>query len=272
MTNPRNREQDRAVRAYKREHPGITIEQARKAVAARSDRQQSLPDRIPDAPLPRPAERLEGYVKRVAAAAGVQRHRAMALLGLEPGTSATERLDHLASGLPDHTVRALVAATGMTADQARALTAPPAAIGTAATAAIEALDAVQRTSEEVLNSKMIRPGGNGKTRTSTALAVEWALRHPGVLLNDTGSRPGDSKTITDAPALARLLAQASGQRPLLIDTDPPRDLTWTGPAFTPVLVDLLEPFGNTIPPADPDLVNEIFKELGITPSLGTGTD
>ncbi|MEV7889909.1 hypothetical protein [Streptomyces sp. NPDC088357] len=98
MTNRRNREQDRAVRQYKREHPGITLEQARQAVAARTGRQQSLPARIPAAPLPRPAERLETYVKRVADAAGVQRHRAMELLGLAPGTSATERLDHLAAG------------------------------------------------------------------------------------------------------------------------------------------------------------------------------
>ncbi|MFE0440864.1 TniQ family protein, partial [Streptomyces nigra] len=126
MTNPRNREHDRAVRQYKREHPGITLDQARAAVAARSARQPGLPARIPAAPLPRPAERLESYIQRVAAAVGVQRHRAMELLGLAPGTSATERLDHLTAGpLPDHTVRALTAATGMTADQARALTAPP---------------------------------------------------------------------------------------------------------------------------------------------------
>ncbi|ALO98745.1 hypothetical protein SHL15_7753 [Streptomyces hygroscopicus subsp. limoneus] len=125
MTNRRDREHDRAVKAYKREHPGITLDQARKAVAARSGRQSSLPARIPGAPLPRPAEQLEGYVKRVAAAAGVQQHRAMELLGLEPGTSATERLDHLTRHQPpEHVVRALAAATGMTADQARALTAP----------------------------------------------------------------------------------------------------------------------------------------------------
>ncbi len=127
MTNPRNRQQDRAVRAYQRAHPGITLEQARQAVAARSGRQPGLPARIPAAPLPRPAERLDGYVQRVAAAAGVQRHRAMELLGLQPGTSATERLAELTAHLPEPTVRALCAATDMTPAQVRALTAPPAA-------------------------------------------------------------------------------------------------------------------------------------------------
>jgi hypothetical protein len=43
MTNPRDQEHDRAVRQYKHEHPGITLAQARQAVAARSGRQQSLP-------------------------------------------------------------------------------------------------------------------------------------------------------------------------------------------------------------------------------------
>nr|WP_024126600.1 TniQ family protein [Streptomyces sp. FR1]AHE39219.1 hypothetical protein pFRL3_442c [Streptomyces sp. FR1] len=159
MTNPRNREHDRAVRQYKREHPGITLDQARAAVAARSARQPGLPARIPAAPLPRPAERLEGYIQRVAAAAGVQRHRAMELLGLAPGTSATERLDHLTAGpLPDHTVQALTAATGMTADQARALTAPR-------TTAEQTPD-LENLARQLLEDKHIRPGGAGKTRTT----------------------------------------------------------------------------------------------------------
>ncbi|GGV50729.1 hypothetical protein [Streptomyces spectabilis] len=113
MTDPRNREQQRAVRAYKRAHPHVTLDQARQAVAARSV-QQDLPAPIPGAPLPLPAERLEGYVQHVAATVGVQRHHAMELLGLQPGTSATDRLDELTGGpLPDHTVKALTAATGM---------------------------------------------------------------------------------------------------------------------------------------------------------------
>lgn len=61
MTNPRNREQSRAMRAYKRAHPHITLDQARQAVAAQTGRQQGLPARIPAALLPRPAERLDAY-------------------------------------------------------------------------------------------------------------------------------------------------------------------------------------------------------------------
>ncbi|MFI1259046.1 TniQ family protein [Streptomyces netropsis] len=223
MTNPRNRQVARDVRKYQREHPGSTLDEAREAVAARAGRQQGLPARIPGAPLPRPAETLAGYVQRVAAAVGVQRHRAMELLGLEPGTSASERLDELTAALPDRTVRALCAATGMTTAQARALTASVSAPNGA-----PALG-------EVLNSKLIQPGGKGKTRT-------------------------------DAPALARLLARES-QRPFLIDTDPPRSLNWPGPAlYQPVLVDLPWPADGETPPADPRLVDEIFKELGIVPA------
>ncbi|MGW1290732.1 TniQ family protein, partial [Streptomyces sp. NPDC002586] len=76
----------------------------------------------PVRPLPHPGETLPGYVERVAAATGTHRHRAMELLGLAPGTSATQRLTDLTRGqLPDDAVHALVAATGMTPAQARAL-------------------------------------------------------------------------------------------------------------------------------------------------------
>ncbi|MFF4933432.1 hypothetical protein ACFY2H_31755 [Streptomyces griseofuscus] len=177
MTDPRNREHNRAVRAYQRAHPGTTLDQARQAVTARSGRRPGLPGRIPGAPLPRPAERLDDYVQRVAAAAGVQRHRAMELLGLEPGASATERLDDLAAGLPDDTVRALVAATGMTAGQARALTAPYAA---------GRIPDLENLARQLLLDKHVRPGGAGKTRT-------------------------------DAAGFARLLAQTYGPRVLPVD-------------------------------------------------------
>ncbi|MFG2210924.1 hypothetical protein [Streptomyces sp. NPDC048638] len=185
MTNPRNREQDRAVRAYKRQHPGITLDQARAAVAARSGQQPLPPARIPAAPLPRPAERLEGYIHRVAAVAGVQRHRAMELLGLEPGRSATDRLDELAAGpLPEPAVQALVAAAGMTADQARALTAPRTATGRT--------QDLENLAQRLLNEKHIRAGGADKTSTNA----------------------GD---------FARLLAATSGRQPLLVDL-PSNDL------------------------------------------------
>ncbi|MFF9785619.1 hypothetical protein [Streptomyces nigrescens] len=225
MTNPRRRELDRAVRAYKRAHPGITLDQARAAVAARAGRPQGLPARIPGVPLPRPAERLEGYVKRVATAAGVQQHRAMELLGLQPGTSATERLDHLAAGpLPEHTVRALTAATGMTADQARALTAPRTAPRTAAGQTPDLENLAQR----LLDEKHIQPGGADKTHT-------------------------------DAGDLARLLAETSGQRTLLVDL-PANELR---PApYTPVFVDLDWPADATRPPIDPEVYDEVAEALG----------
>ncbi len=160
MTDPRNREHNRAVRAYQRSHPGTSLDQARRAVAARAGRRPGLPGRIPGAPLPRPAERLDGYVQRVAAAAGVQRHRAMELLGLEPGASATARLDDLADGLDEHTVRALVAATGMTAGQARALATPHPAAGR--------IPKLENLARRLLQDMDLRPGGAGKTRTDAA--------------------------------------------------------------------------------------------------------
>jgi len=118
MTNRRTRQFDRAVREYQRTHPGTTLPEAREAVAAHAAARQQggLPTtRIPNAPLPRPRETLADYTKRVAAAAGVHRHRAMELLGLAPGSSASRRLADLTRGrLRDDAVRALVAATGMT--------------------------------------------------------------------------------------------------------------------------------------------------------------
>ncbi|WP_372412499.1 TniQ family protein [Streptomyces luteireticuli] len=248
MTNPRNRQLDRAVRKYQREHPGTTLDQARKAVAARAGRQRSLPARIPSAPLPRPTETLAGYVQRVATAAGVQRHQAMELLGLEPGTSATHRLDELAAHLPDRTIQALRAATGMTTAQAHALTSPG--------AARPAEETARRILQENLNGKSFRRGGEGKTSISPGLAAALAL----------GFAEQAHMTDRNAPALARLLAQET-QRPLVIDTDRPRDLAWPGPALhQPDLLDLPWPADGKTPPADPDLVDEILKQLGITPS------
>ncbi|MCZ0984184.1 hypothetical protein O1L60_46335 [Streptomyces diastatochromogenes] len=58
MTNPRRREQDRAVRAYKRAHPGITLAQARAAVAARSGPRPGLPPGSLVFPCPGPVSAL----------------------------------------------------------------------------------------------------------------------------------------------------------------------------------------------------------------------
>ncbi|MFF8786693.1 hypothetical protein [Streptomyces sp. NPDC015125] len=297
MTHRRTREQDRAVRAYKRHHPGITLDQARKAVAARAGRPQGLPDRIPGVPLPRPAERLEGYVKRIAAAAGVQRHRAMELLGLQPGTSATERLDELAAGpLPETAVRALVAATGMTADQARALTAPR--------SARPDLAAVRHITEHNFTAGHYHRAGADKTSTSPELSVTLALAlglRPGTsatgmtadqaraltaprtpadrtpelenlarrLLDEKHIRPGGAdKTRTDAGDLARLLAETSGQRALLFDL--PGNEPRPAP-YTPVIVDLDWPSDATRPPIDPEVFDEVAKALGIGQEAETDT-
>ncbi|MEU6184018.1 hypothetical protein [Streptomyces coeruleorubidus] len=262
MTNPRNRELDRAVREYKREHPGITLEQARRAVAARAGRQQHVPDRIPGAPLPRPAERLEGYVQRVAAAAGVQRHRAMVLLGLEPGRSATERLDQLTRGrLPERAVRALVAATGMTADQARALPAP--------LPARPDLQAVRRVTEEALAAGHFRRGGADKTSASVDLAAALSLasaKRANMIDLDLPGAPDDASL--DAHELVRLLAEASSRRPLLFDL-PGNGLY---PAFQrPPITDLDWPADAAWPPADPEAVDEILTSLGTGPGSDTAT-
>lgn len=57
--------------------------------------------------------------------------------------------------------------------------------------------------------------------------------------------------------MARLLAEAGARRPLLVDTDPPGNLSsWAEPAFRPVLVDLPWPAEGTTPPADPGLVDD----------------
>jgi hypothetical protein len=151
----------------------------------------------------------------------------MELLGLAPGSSATERLAELTRGrLPEDAVRALVAATGMTAAQARDL-APASPIST------DAVPELERLTLQVLDEKLIQPGGEDKTSA--------------------------------AGPLARLLAEAGTRRPLLNGTDPAHSLDgWPEPAFRPVLVDL--PWLDTTPPADPGIVDEVLKELGIAPT------
>lgn len=234
MTDRRNRQFDRAVREYQRAHPGTTLPQAREIVAARASR-QDLSARIPAAPLPEPGETLAGYVKRVATAAGIHRHRAMELLGLEPGTSAAARLDELAAGLPEAAVRALCAATGMTPDQAHALTTPA--------PAKDATDTLPERARQVLDGKTFQRGGEGKTRLNGA-------------------------------ALARLFAQTA-QRPLLIDKDWPRDLGWADTGYSPVVIDLPWPSDGQQLPTDPDFFDEIAQELGLNtgsrPSKKPGT-
>ncbi|MFB7836138.1 hypothetical protein [Streptomyces sp. NPDC056056] len=230
MTNPAKRQQSRAVRAYQREHPGTSLDEAREAVAARAGRQHRLPDRIPAAPLPRPGERLEGYVRRVAASLGIQQHRAMERLGLEPGTSASQRLSELDAGLPERAVRALCAATGMAPVQARALSRPASAANESSD-----LETLARSALGLLDAKAFRRGGK-------------------------------DKTTMEAPELGRLLAKSDGQRVLMVDMDPPRSLGWGSPALAhPFIIDV--PWsvdGRPLPVAD-NLIDNILEELGITP-------
>ncbi|MFJ1744580.1 hypothetical protein ACIOG4_38835 [Streptomyces microflavus] len=245
MTNPRNRQQDRAMRAFKRANPHLKREQVREAVAARAG-QQSLPDRTPGVPLPDPAERLEGYVRRTAAAAGVQLHRAMELLGLQPGTSATERLDQLAGGLPDHTVQALVAATGMTPGQARALTAP---------LQRPDLETVRRITEANFAHGSYRRGSGLKTSTSLLTALTLAQRAGMIDIDSPGPEPEQ-----ELEGVARLLAEASGPRPLLIDLPANEILS----RHRPALVDLDWPSNATRwPPVDPEVFDDVAQALGL---------
>lgn len=188
----------------------------------------------------------------------------MELLGLEPGTSATDRLDDLADGLDDHTVRALVAATGMTAGQARALATPP--------TAADRIPHLEDLARRLLAEKHIQPGGAGKTSTrglSAAVALVFAQRagmikpdesaqEPAHLLEDQHIQPGGTgKTRTDTADFARLLSQTSGQRVLPFDL-PASQLD----SYRPVIVDLDWPFDSPRP-VDPAVFDEVSKALGI---------
>ncbi|WP_070015335.1 TniQ family protein [Streptomyces nanshensis] len=194
MTDRNNRAYTRAVRDYRLAHPGTSLRQAREAVAASSSR-GGLPARLPAAPQPQPGEALTGYVKRAAGALGVGRHRAMELLGLQPGTSAARRLAELerelerGETLPDETVRALCAATGMTPAQAHTLTettTPPPSLPEPATLDLETVRRHQ-------NQKNFRPGGRGKTTTSlSAILAAGRALHPRTQLIDIDPQPSDA--------------------------------------------------------------------------------
>ncbi|MEV6682204.1 TniQ family protein [Streptomyces erythrochromogenes] len=287
MTDPRNRQFARAVREYQRTHPGTNLPQAREIVAARAS-QPGRPDRIPTAPLPLPGETLDGYTKRVAAAAGVHRHRAMELLGLEPGTSATARLDELAATLPETAVRALCAATGMTSAQAFALAAPH--------TVRPGTQAVQHISEKAFTDGYFQRGGEGKTSTDAsidhllALGVEpsasttpapsgreldlvsyKSTREHGKTSTSTGNttallaarllglpvklRHAEGKTFTDG--------DPGVEQAIVVDLDPQRSLEWPGPAPEPILIELPgSPDGQPLP-TDPDVFDAATRELGL---------
>lgn len=123
MTNRSNRERDRAIRKYMKDHPGISLADARRTITRRACETTPAPQPLPDVVEPAHGESLKSWVDRVAAQHGIQRHEAMDALGLEPGSSAAERLRELAGGMSDRTVARVVAATGLSADRARAMAA-----------------------------------------------------------------------------------------------------------------------------------------------------
>ncbi|MFI0234929.1 hypothetical protein [Streptomyces sp. NPDC017086] len=127
MTNRRTRQFDRTVHEDQRTHPGSTSSEAPKAVAARAAAR-------PPAGRPgSPARRCPAPGRRWTATRSGSPSRP-ASAGTGPWNSsawrltpaASRRLAELTHGpLPDIAIRALVAATGMTTAQARALTITP---------------------------------------------------------------------------------------------------------------------------------------------------
>ncbi|GAA3711957.1 hypothetical protein ACRWOO_18330 [Streptomyces sp. NEAU-PBA10] len=122
MTSKSQREIDRAIRQYQTDHPGTSLSAARRAIERRTET-FTPPARLAHVVPPRAGESLEDWIGRLAEANEVRRHRMMELLGLEPGRSALQRLRGLAEHMPDHTVNRLHAATGIDAEQARAMAA-----------------------------------------------------------------------------------------------------------------------------------------------------
>ncbi|MFI6112738.1 TniQ family protein [Kitasatospora sp. NPDC051164] len=125
MTNISKREFDRAVREYQQQHPGTSLSAARRAVERQADQPAPMPRRLALVPAPHDGEMMSPWVDRVAAANQVGRHQMMELLGLEPTRSAAERLRQLTEDMPDRTAERLCAATGLTPEHVRAMTANP---------------------------------------------------------------------------------------------------------------------------------------------------
>lgn len=126
MTRSNDRARDRAIRQYQKDHPGMSLSDARRAVQRAAEQEQSpMPRRLPAVPVPVPGQSLESWVDKVAAHYEIGRHQAMDALGLEPGGSAAGRLRELAVDMPERTVERLCAATGIDAEEARAMAAIP---------------------------------------------------------------------------------------------------------------------------------------------------
>ncbi|GGR64108.1 TniQ family protein [Streptomyces aurantiogriseus] len=125
MTSTGERELDRAIRQYQLDHPGTSLSAARRAIERRVAESAPMPRRLAIVPVPHDGESLASWVDRVAADNLVGRHQMMELLGLEPGSSAARRLRQLSEHLPERTAERLYAATGIKAEQARAMAAIP---------------------------------------------------------------------------------------------------------------------------------------------------
>ncbi|WP_149030193.1 hypothetical protein [Kitasatospora sp. MBT66] len=171
MTDPKDRQHQRAVRRYQRENPGVSLSEARAAIATRSGPQADLPALIVDCPRPAPAEPIAVYVRRVAGHLGCGVHRAMELLGLEPGNSASARLYELARGLDEPVLNRLRAATGLSGELTWLAIGGP-----------------RRTALPDLFPR-IRPGGRDKTRTTSALAATLNQYGQRVALIDLDHQP-----------------------------------------------------------------------------------
>ena len=120
MTRSDQRSVDRAIRQFMQDHPGTSRSAARRAVEHPVPN-DAPPQRLPSVPAPAAGQTLESWVAQVAAHLKVGRHQAMDALGLEPGTSAAQRLRDLSAGLPQRALDRLRAATGLTEGDARAL-------------------------------------------------------------------------------------------------------------------------------------------------------
>jgi hypothetical protein len=221
MTNSSSRQRDRAVRQYMKDHPGTPLAEARRAIAQRETEAAPLPHRLAGLVEPVSGESLASWVDRVAAQYGIGQHEAMEALGLEPGTSATQRLRDLAAGMPDRTL-ARLAAAGLSAERARALTEPhdPAL-----------MHLVAKLSSSGTLGGMFEAGGPEKTRV-----------------------PKTTTTVDLTASLARY-----GNRTLIVDLDAPKESSQPF-GYDTVLIDT-PGFGTAIP-VPQSVWEEALVELG----------
>ncbi|MFE2639462.1 TniQ family protein [Streptomyces scopuliridis] len=266
MTNSSSRERDRAVRNYVKDHPGISLADARRAVARRACETTPLPRPLPDVVEPAHGESLKSWIDRVAAQHRIQRHAAMDALGLEPGSSATERLRELAGGMSDHTVARVSAATGLSADRARAM----AAVGTEQPGAegepepAVSLREIGPQEDESAAAFARQPGTRGDNvsrgaadRLSALLGMSPSEARAFMSIEAGGPKTMPPKT-TATIDLSAGLAQW-GNRVLLFDVDSPQRPLPSG--FSTVLVDT--PWTDSPMPVPQPVWDQALADLGL---------